>query len=346
MRSPYAVLGVKKGAEPNDIKLAYRQLAKTWHPDQNQIDPQAGERFAEIAHAYRLLINPELRAKFDGGEIDARGRRRNRTDRTTSANPFTVFRDAWRKRPEPAASGSAQDTGDGENDVAGFDEMVNHIFGESAERRTVDDAPGMADGAGDANSDTPSGDTAADPLAVLDELFAKWKTLHRKQSRPAATRHLLELDIADAFTGKQAEITLANGQRLPVAVPAGTADGAELRIATPEGLQPGDALVTISYRPHPQFRISGSDLHTDYAIELREAILGTHVTLETPGGRVQLTIPEWAGASGGIAVAGRGMPTAGGKRGDLYVHLRVMLPEAPDERLITLMRNQRKAIYV
>lgn len=349
MRSPYVVLGVKKGAEPNDIKLAYRQLAKTWHPDQNQADPQAGERFAEIAHAYRLLINAELRAKFDGGDIDPHGRRRNRPDRTGGANPFSVFRDAWRKRPAASAgpaSGSGKDTGDGESDVAGFDDMVNHIFGEAAQRRTVDDAPGMADGAGDAASSADPAETADDPLAVLDELFAKWKTIHRKPSRPAPTRHVVELEIADAFAGTKREITLANGQRLAVPIPAGTADGAELRIATPDGLQPGDVLVTIRYRPHPQFRIIGNDLHTDHAIELRDAVLGTQVLLDTPGESVKLTIPEWAGASGGITVSGRGMPRAGGKRGDLYVHLRVMLPEEPDEKLISLMRNQRAAVYV
>ena len=223
------------------------------------------------------------------------------------------------------------------------DEVVG---GESAQRRTVNDAPGMADGAGDDPAATASAATSHDPLAVLDELFAKWKTLHRKQTRPVVTRHALELDVADAFTGKQAEITLADGERLAVSVPAGTADGAELRIAASEGPDAGDVVVTIRYRPHPQFRIVGHDLHTDHAIELSEAVLGTQVTLETPGGSVRLTIPEWAGASGGIAVAGRGMPRAGGGRGDLFVHLRVMLPESPDEQLITLMRNQRKSIYV
>ncbi|PWW01864.1 DnaJ-like protein [Hoeflea marina] len=349
MRSPYAVLGVPQGAEPNDIKLAYRRLAKTWHPDQNQADPLAGERFAEIAHAYRLLINAELRAKFDGGEIDARGRRRNRTDRSGGPSPFSVFRDAWRKRPDPRAptDAAAKESVHQGDDVSGFDDMVNHIFGESAQRRTVHDAPGMADGAGDSAGSTPGAEQAgADPLAVLDELFAKWKTLHRRQARPETSRHLLELDIAEAFTGALGEITLPSGGQLAVPVPAGTADGAELHIPVPASHATGDALVTIRYRPHPQFRILGNDLHTDHAIDLRDAVLGTQVTLETLDGPLRLTIPEWAGASGGMTVSGRGLPRPEGGRGELYVHLRVLLPETPDDSLIALMRSQRKAVYV
>ena len=133
MRSPYTVLGVSSTAKSGDIKSAYRQLAKIWHPDQNPDNPQAGNRFAEIAHAYKLLIDPELRLRFDNGHIDARGRRQKPPARGYSANPFKTFKDSMATAPPGSRASAASQSSDA-LDEAKFEDMVVHIFGDAAKK--------------------------------------------------------------------------------------------------------------------------------------------------------------------------------------------------------------------
>lgn len=337
MRSPYSVLGVKKTAEPGTIKSAYRALAKTWHPDQNQ-SAEAAERFAEITRAYKLLIDPDARAQFDAGQIDASGRRRMSA---FSGNPFAAFREAWRTRPKPKQPAEeAADTGDEE--LAGFDEMVNHIFGEDAERG---DAPRDA-ARGDARSDAE-----ADPLSVLDELFAKWKTIHRRPDRSPPRpmpdiRHEIEIELAAVVAGRRTSLRLDDGTDLIVDIPAGTMDGAVVRLQRDTGAGLATVLVTVRHRPHPAFRVDGAHLVTDAAIELKDAVLGGTVTVETLEGPVRLDFPPWTTGSAPLLVRGRGLPDADGNRGDLQVHLHIRLPGRPDDALVELMRSRRKSFFM
>lgn len=96
MRSPYAVLGVSQAARDDDIKAAYRKLAKLWHPDQNHVDPRAQDVFAEINNAYQLLSDQPRRKLFDTGKIDASGRRKKkRTIVNTGFNPFAKAKEVF-----------------------------------------------------------------------------------------------------------------------------------------------------------------------------------------------------------------------------------------------------------
>lgn len=170
MRSPYAVLGIAQSAKDNDIKLAYRKLAKVWHPDQNHSDPRAQDVFAEINNAYQLLIDTPRRKLFDLGKIDANGRRRKtRTVVNTGFNPFKNFKssnDAKGVNTSDEAGGSTAGQANGNsgeekfgdkpffankaapktepkptkpfirsvNKNAPFDDQLNEIFGSEDER--------------------------------------------------------------------------------------------------------------------------------------------------------------------------------------------------------------------
>jgi DnaJ-class molecular chaperone len=336
MRSPYAVLGVPKSAESSTIKSAFRSLAKTWHPDQNRDDPLAGSRFAEITHAYQILMDPEMRQRFDRGDIDSRGRKRQPPE--AANDPFAAFRNAWRKRPHAAEPGGAYD------DLAGFDAMIKHIFGDQA----------------DASQCAQAGEAArsADPLAALDELFAKWKNIHRAKPDPAPepapapprrepvdNRQILELDLEKVLSGGMADIRLTDGTTSQLHIPSGIGDGTEIRHEDPRD-RSRVTVVTVRYRPHPGFRPQGRDLHMDHAIELSEAVLGGHVVVQTLDGPARVSLGAWTTGGTPAVVDGKGLPGPDGVRGDLLVHFRIRLPGKPDPQLVDMMRSKRKSFFV
>lgn len=351
MRSPYTVLGVGKTAGTDEIKSAYRQLAKAWHPDQKPEDPQAGVRFAEIAQAYKLLIDPELRLQFDEGRVDARGRRRKRPVRGFAGHPFSGF-DRTRPsdraaHPNTDAENVGAERSDAPSDAPGgasFEDMVAHIFGDAAASqarkafrsdgppnwRTSADAPGLDE----------------DPLSALDALFEKWKTLHKPQSDLPVSRHQVEITLETALIGYRGEIPFGSSASVNFSSPPGTLDGMELRVPSPDPGLFGDAIVTFRHARHARLRATGTDLHGDHPVNLAEAVLGGAFVFTALDGPVRMAIPEWSGSDTVLRVPGLGLPAANGARGDLHVHLRVMLPEKPDSRLIDLMRSSKRSWFM
>jgi len=343
MRSPYTVLGVSSTAKAGDIKSAYRQLAKIWHPDQKPDDPQAGHRFAEIAHAYKLLIDPELRLRFDNGHIDARGRRQKPPARGFSPNPFKTFKESMAAAPSGSRPSAANQSSDA-MDEAKFEDMVVHIFGDAAKKskeqaaqkqnrtgqRTKTDAPGMDE----------------DPLTTLDTLFKKWKSRYKPKTVLPPTQQQIEISLETAYAGHEGEVVFGEAETVTYQVPAGTIDGAEIVVASPNPQLYGDTIVTVKHEEHARLRSSGSDIHGDHPIELAEAVLGGSFVYEGIDGPVRVDVPEWSGSDTVLQIKNQGLPTKFGKRGTLHVHLRVMLPEKPDPHLKDLMRSSKKAWYL
>lgn len=344
MRSPYTVLGVSKSAKAGEIKSAYRQLAKTWHPDQNRTDPHANGRFAEIAHAYKMLIDTDLREQFDGGHIDAGGRRRTKSPRGFTKNPFTAFRQAWRATENANASARTDDTSV-RQDEASFEDMVVHIFGEAAAKRSDQDAA-TAEQPATRRSDANAPGLDEDPLAALDALFEKWKTRQKPRPQLPETHHHVEISLEEAFAGYRGEIDFGGEKTVTFVAPPGTLDRTEVRVASPDPSAYADVIVTLRHKQHPRLRSSGADLHGDHAIELAEAVLGGSFVFQTLDGPVKITVPGWSGSDTVLSVGDKGLPTGKGDRGALHVHLRLILPEKPDTHLINLMRSSRKALFV
>lgn len=343
MRSPYTVLGVNTTAKAEDIKSAYRQLAKIWHPDQNPDDPQAGTRFAEIAHAYKMLIDPEMRLKFDHGHVDARGRRQTRPARGFSANPFKTFKESMGNARGPQASATSQAAD--ALDEAKFEDMVVHIFGDAAAKKTKEQAAQDKDQAGQrTKTDAPGMDD--DPLTTLDNLFKKWKSRHRPKTVLPSSYHQVEITLETALAGLEEEILFGESETVAYTIPAGTVDGAEIVVASPNPQVYGDAIVTVRHKQHARLRSKGVDIHGDHPIELAEAVLGGSFVYEGLDGPLRIEVPEWSGSDTVLTVKNKGLPTSFGKRGTLHVHLRVMLPEKQDPHLKDLMRSSKKAWYL
>lgn len=302
MRDPYTVLGLTKSADAAEIKRTFRKLAKKYHPDQSK-DPKAKEKFAEVSSAYEILGDETKRAAFDRGEIDAEGK--------PKFQGFEGF-------------GAGGPGGFGRRPAGGFEHFEFNVGGR----------PGQGG--------------HFDPSDLFGDIFG---AARRSQSRPAprgedVTGHVT-IDLAEAARGGKAIVSLPTGRKLEVLIPAGIEDGKQIRLkgqghASQFGGEPGDALVTVSIAKHPFLRVDGRDLRLDLPVTLYEAVLGAKVNVPTLGGKVELNIP--AGSNGGrtLRLRGKGLPNPGGGSGDLFVALRITLPDERDPALTALMQEWKE----
>jgi len=136
-----------------------------------------------------------------------------------------------------------------------------------------------------------------------------------------------------------------NGRKIAVKLPAYLEDGQTIRLKgqgepSPFGGKAGDALVKIRFRKHGRYRVEGRDLHVDLPVSLKDAVLGAKVAVETPSGRLALSVPAWSSSDKVLRLKGRGLPVKTGGHADLYVHVQIMLPEGGNAELETLLRRQ------
>jgi DnaJ-class molecular chaperone len=156
--------------------------------------------------------------------------------------------------------------------------------------------------------------------------------------RGSDVHYRLEVDFLDAVNGATRQVTLADGKPIDVAIPAGMREGQALRLKGKGepglgGAEAGDALIEIGIRPHAFFVRDGEDIRLDLPISLREAVLGGKVPVPTPTGPVVATVPKWSSSGKVLRLKGRGVPMRTGHAGDLYVTLRIVLPDEPDPAL-------------
>jgi len=277
---PYSVLGVKRDASQEEIRTAYRQLAKKLHPDLNPGDKQAEEKFKQVAAAYDILGDAEKRARFDRGEIDASGQERARE---------RYYRD---------------------------------FHGPGAEEHTYSTSGGFAD--------------FMESEDILKEMFGRGGRTLRLRGQDVLYR--LPVEFLEAVNGATKRITMPDGGTLDVVIPKGTRDGQVLRLRGKGGPgigggEPGDALVETEVAPHRFFTRKGDDIHVELPVSLPEAVLGAKLDVPTPTGPVRMTVPTGANPGTVLRLRGKGVARAGGKAGDEYVTLKVVLPERPDPEL-------------
>ncbi len=312
---PYAALGLDKTADAAAIKKAYRKIARTAHPDLNPDDPTAAERFKAANAAYELLKDPETRARFDRGEIDATGAERA---------PRGYYRDA---------AGGPQDSysrgfGDGprggaEGGFGGID--PEDIFAAFARR----------------------GGGRGDPFGGFGRGGGA-ETGARYAMPGQDMRYTLEVPFLDAVRGAKTRITLPEGGDLAVTIPEGATDGLTLRLrgkgAPGYGGGPtGDAYVTLSVAEDPYFARDGDDIRTRLDISLDEAVLGAKVPARTVDGEVSVTVPPGASSGRTLRLRGRGVKRRGkDTRGDQLIELRIVMPPAVDDELRRFMEGWRE----
>ncbi|WP_296737783.1 J domain-containing protein [Mesorhizobium sp.] len=311
MRDPYEVLGVAKNASAKDIKSAYRKLAKKHHPDQNPDDPKAKDRFAAVNQAYEVVGDEKTRGAYDRGEIDAEGKPKfHGFEGAAGGDPFGGFR----RQQGPGGAHFEFRTGrPGGDPFDGNSDIFSQIFGDAFGAR----------GAG------PRGAGAGD----------------RRQPAQAADLNVtMDISVEEAAIADKVTAMFPDGRKVAVKLPAYVEDGQTIRLKG-QGEQgpgqPGDALVKIHIRRHSRYRIEGRDLHVDLPVDLTDAVLGAKVAVETPTGKLAVNVPAWSSSDKVLRLKGRGLPEKAGGHGDLYAHVRLMLPEGGDAELEALMRRQK-----
>ena len=304
MRDPYSVLGVAKTAKPEEIKSAFRKLAKKYHPDQNQNDPKAQERFSEINQAYEIVGDKDKRGQFDRGEIDAEGKQafqgfagqggHSGFGGQGGGDPFAGFRQR----------GGGQQGGFG-----GAEDILNDIFG-------------GAFGGGGRGGARQRGPIKGDDLSAS-----------------------ISITLEQAAGADKVEAVFPNGKHLKIKLPQFVEDGQTIRLKGQGehvvGGTPGDALVTIHFKQSPRFKLEGRDVHVDLPVELADAVLGGKAEVETLSGRIAVKVPAWSSSDKVLRLKGKGLPLKAGGHGDLYVHVRIMLPEGGDKELEEFLRKRK-----
>lgn len=360
MRDPYAVLGVRRDAGQDEIRTAWRTLAKAVHPDQNQDDPFAEIRFTEAGRAYELLRDPAKRSLYDKAHRETELRREAALRRMEQMRRQQSQRKA---EQEPASAPAGDETAE---------DMISRIFGvegkQTAESKTVPDirtapAPRNAEPAGEkpaaASSRTDEDEdgrqqsasrSAAPAAALISAIVNRIRGLRRKPDRAPDLHRDVTVTIADILNRAKVNVDVAEGQSVKVALQPGATEGQVIRLRE-QGhrildMKAGDLVLTLRVAAG-RFRVDGFDLATDLAVTIENAVLGWETTIEGPDGRrIPVSVPAWSGSDKVLRIEGEGLADESGRRGDLVVEIRLMLHEKPDDKIIDLMRVQREGLYL
>ncbi|WP_105104430.1 DnaJ C-terminal domain-containing protein [Microbulbifer pacificus] len=303
-RDYYKILGVERSATQDDIKRSYRKLARKYHPDVSK-ENDAEERFKEVNEAYEVLKDPEKRAAYDqlGKSWD-------------SGQEF---------RPPPNWDQGFEFHGGGytEADPEAFSDFFESLFGRGGFRR------GGFHGGG-----------------------------RPFRARGDNTHARIAIDIEDSYAGSKRQITLKHSElggdgrpvikerKLNVTIPKGVMEGQQIRLSGQGepglgGGEPGDLYLEIVFNPHPRFNVEGKTVYLDLPVAPWEAALGGKVTVRTPDGKVNLTLPPNSKNGSKLRLKGRGLPAK--EPGDLYVVLDIVTPPAHTEDELAAYQNFRAA---
>jgi molecular chaperone DnaJ len=343
-RDYYAILGVSQGASPDDLKRAYRRLAREFHPDVNP-DPGAQERFKEINAAYEVLSDPRKREVVDlGGDPLAPG---GGAPGPGAGGPFVGFQDIMDAFfGQAGARGPRPRTRPGADAILRLElDLVETAFGVEAPI-TVDTAVTCATcaGAGTAPGTHPS---TCDVCGGRGEVQSVQRTFLGQvvSARPCTNCQGLGTVIPHPCATCAGDGRVRTRKSLTVKIPAGVEDGMRIRLSQqgevgPGGGPPGDLYVEIHERPHDVYSRKGDDLHCRVTVPMTAAALGTRLTIKTLDGEEPLEVKAGTQPSSSLRVRGKGVPHLRGTgRGDLLVHLDVRTPVKLDPEQERLLRE-------
>ncbi|WP_295802317.1 DnaJ C-terminal domain-containing protein [uncultured Microbulbifer sp.] len=291
----YQILGLKRDVAQDEIKRAYRKLARKYHPDVSK-EEDAETHFKEVNEAYEVLKDPEKRAAYD-----------------QLGNQWNAGQDF---RPPPDWDQGFEFHGGGytEVDPEAFSDFFESLFGHA----------GFSHGGFGGHAHGARGG-------------------HRFHAHGNNTYAKIAIEIEDSYHGATRQITLKHSElgadgkprirerKLNVKIPKGVTEGQQIRLAgqgepgVGEG-KPGDLFLEIHFNPHGRYRVEGATVYLTLPLAPWEAALGAKIPLDTPGGRINLTIPPNSKTGGKLRLKGRGLPAK--VPGDLFVVLDIVAPPA------------------
>ncbi|MFO1518991.1 MAG: DnaJ C-terminal domain-containing protein [bacterium] len=322
----YETLGVSRDASDEEIKKAYRRLAKRYHPDVNKGDKKAEEKFKEISEAYEILSDKEKRKQFDMfGSYNPQAGGGPGFDPSQWAGKSYY----WSPGGGPSGGGGAG--------AGGFSyEDLSDLF-----------KKGGVGGGG-----APRGGAGFDDLGdIFGDIFGTKGAGTRggTRARPeysSSTRgqdlyYTMEIDFLEAVKGTTSKISIHRDGKLEkvnVKIPAGVNNGSKIRLAgkgepgVGKG-KPGDLYIEIKVKPHRVFWREGADLFLDLPLSVGEAVLGATVRIPTLDGHADLKVPAGTPSGQKFRLKGKGVPNLESQQpGDLYAISKIEVPKQLDER--------------
>lgn len=316
----YEILGLKKGAAEKEVRSAYRKLARQYHPDVNPGNKEAEQRFKEINEANEVLSDPEKRKLYD--ELGPRWRE------------YEQYRAAGgQATPEEFLRGSMAGAGAHGGPRYEYRSMneddLADLFGEGA---PFSDFFYQAFGSGTRPGGAGAGRRSTIQLPGQD------------------IEQAVEITLEEAVKGGTRILQYADQQgarRIEATIPAGVRDGSRIRLAGQGGAgynggPNGDLYLVVRIEPHPLFELKEADVHVSVPVELHVCLLGGEALVPTPKGtRLALTIPAETQNGRVFRLSGQGLPAMrkGGKAGDLYAKVQVVLPTHLSEEERGLFRR-------
>ncbi len=353
----YEILGVPRNATQEEIKRAYRKLARKYHPDLNPGDKHAEEMFKKIQEAYRVLSDPKLREQYDRygtvfeGSVPGGGPQTGYpggyqvfvedfdfTDfgPETFHDIFSDFFDFLRGRRRRREAHHAERGEDITIPITiGFLDAVHGREVEIEVTRLVACVQCRGSGhAGSARSCTTCRGSGKVTRAVGYMRFVV--------TCPACGG--LGQAPGPACTQCRGRGRIPRTDRVRVRIPPGVESGTRLRVGGygHEGINggpPGDLYLVVQVQPHPIFRREGYDIHVTVPITVSEAALGARIEVPSVDGVVTIRIPPGTQSGQIFRIPGRGVPRPDGGRGDAYVEVRIVVPDATDERARRLFQE-------
>lgn len=306
----YKILGVSPDASDEEIKKAFRRLARQYHPDMNPNDPNAEERFKEINEAYEVLSDPEKRRKYD---------------------EMRRQYEAWQRAGRPGGRFDWSRWATGRPGQPG---------GVYVEYVTPEDLRDFVDLLGDLG-----GFGFSD---FFEQFFSgvgrQPRGYTRRQPRPRRGRDVeetLQITLEEAFHGGTRRVVRPDGSVIEVRIPRGIDTGKRIRVRGKGepgvgGGEAGDLYLKVEVLPHPVFERKGDDLYVKIPVDVYTAVLGGEVPVPTLTGKVMLKIPPGTQSGRVFRLRGLGMPKLHNpdQRGDLYAEVVITVPTdlTPEER--------------
>jgi molecular chaperone DnaJ len=344
----YGILGVRRDADADEIKKAYRRLARELHPDVNP-DPALQERFKEVTQAYEVLSDPEKRQMYDlGADPFARAGGPGAGAGFGAGFPFSDLMDAF-FGGGAAQRGPRSRARRGRNATIRVDlDLSECAFGTTRDL-VVDTAvvcptcsgEGTAPGTHPVTCDVCNG--RGEVSQVTRSFIGQMMT-----SRPCPNCGGFGTVIRKPCPECDADGRVRTRRTIKVRIPAGVEDGTHIQLAGegetgPGGGPPGDLFLEIVQRPHPIFERQGDDLHCTVTLPMVAAALGASLQVETLDGPAELDIRPGTQSGQAISLYGQGTARLNGTgRGDLVVHVTVETPTKLEPEQEELLRQLAK----
>jgi curved DNA-binding protein len=361
-RNYYLILGVPKDASADEIKKAYRRLARQLHPDVNPGDKSAEDRFKDINEAYDILSDIDKRAQYD--QFSKFWKQKGFQGKQGVRLPnFKSWGNSKGTRKKPAEDVDFSDYSD-------FNKFLDQVLGRRREVRmaTANDAPPVAsyEPWSTASKKTSYVANSREDRRDVDDREIRRDIVDREIRRDIVDREIrrdivdreirretvdretrrdiearLTLPLERAYSGGTERIRLEDGRAIEVNLPPAMVSGQRIRLRN-QGMGGGDLYLKITVSPHPFFRLEMSEICCELPLTPSEAVLGGDIEVPTLDGLVKMKLPPGVTSGKRLRLANKGYPTVQGDRGDQLVEIQVLIPKEISEEERELYEKLRQ----